>query len=124
MGLHHSDLAGADVLLHSLVFDARLLDYKFFGYVVLPLSRAQVAQAWETAPDKSENVSLHFIDVSDSQKAAGLVRGMVASSAEWAPEALYSTTRALLHAGRLSRKDIESALAGTSTSSTVSLGDA
>ncbi len=114
MGFSASDVNDTTIVLHSLVYDSRILDYKFFGYAVVSLSRAGISQRWESAPDKAEAKELFFEDVSSAINAEALIERIVTHQDNWSPEASLCTSRALLHAGKITPQKFESALQSSS----------
>ena len=92
--------------LHSFAWDARILDYKFFGYVVSKLSQGSVEYYWTNAPDRHENKDLIFRDTSNSRQCAQIIREITQQPDAWAPEAKFSTIRSLLQMKKISLDDL------------------
>ncbi len=93
--------------LHSLAWDNRILDYKFFGYVINNLSRADVERSWINAPDRNENWNLIFYDTATRQQCLGIINDIVKNRTEWSSEAIFCTCFSLLQLRKITYKDIE-----------------
>ena len=98
MGFEDNDCLGLNIHLHSFVWDRRILDYKFFGYVVSSLSRAELEQrCWVNAPDRHENRELFFVECRTRKQCADVVRAIASHKSEWSSEAILSTILSLLY---------------------------
>lgn len=103
MGFEEADCAAVTVHLHSFVWDTRILDYKFFGYVVSPLSRTELEQrCWMHAPDRQENHELLFLDCATRKQCADIIRTITRQQKDWASEATLCTMLSLLYAKDIS----------------------
>jgi hypothetical protein len=92
-----------------LVWDNRILDCKFFGYIITSLSREQVTFRYEKAPDRKEHwgEEPEFLDTSSKGKCIEIIRDIMMDMDDWASEAVLCTIRALLHLGKISEKDLD-----------------
>lgn len=107
MGWHASDIEDAYPILHSFVWDNRILDYKFFGYAVTPLSCAEIYQRWIDAPDRPESQRIDFVPIQNRAQSLELCRRIVEESEDWSSEASFCTIRTLLHLEKIRSKDID-----------------
>ena len=98
----------ATLRLHSLAWARDLLDHKFFGYAVSPLSYREVLDRWQRASDRSESggAELTSFPLRTGADVVALVREIVHHAEDWAPEATFCTIRSLLASRRLSPKDL------------------
>jgi len=101
MGFSVSDLEASRIVLHSFVFDKRILDYKIFGYVLSPLSRTEVIRRWERAPDRHETKRPFWMSVPDSDAMAVIVRFLHQNRDDLTSEAGLATIRTFLLLGGL-----------------------
>lgn len=106
MGLDLRQVEGGAPILHSLTWDPRMLDYKFFGYVVCALASEEVRVLWKHAADKSENRSIEVVDVCDRAAAIRLIKKMNDAEDAWSDEARLCTVMSLVHIGRISMDDL------------------
>jgi hypothetical protein len=98
IGLEDKDCSGLDVHLHSLVWDTRILDYKFFGYAVSPISRTELEQrCWTHASDRHENRELFFVECRTRKQCVNIIRTIESHRNEWSSEAILCTILSLLH---------------------------
>lgn len=98
IGLEDKDCSGLDVHLHSFVWDTRILDYKFFGYAVSPLSRTELEQrCWTHASDRHENRELFFVECRTRKQCVNIIRTIESHRSEWSSEAILCTILSLLH---------------------------
>lgn len=100
------------LVLHSFVWDTRILDYKFFGYVMNSLSRAEVRKAWNYASDRHESWEIMFYDCGNKDLVIKIVKELAKNREEWASECILCTTLSLLHPGKLTSNDLENAVLG------------
>ena len=110
MGFYHRDVTKYTIVLHSFVWDRRILDYKFFSYVVTDLSRSEIEKRWEEAPDKHENSKPFYFDTRSSADGIDLLKKLVQNKDEWSLEAIFSTVRSMLILGKITHKNLESVL--------------
>jgi hypothetical protein len=113
MGIEFLNSSKAEIVIHSLIWDKRILDYKFFGYLVNQMSRAEVYQSWMNASDRHESWELIFNDVSSRDKCREIVESIVINNADWASECSLCTIRGLLNLRKISPKDLDKILSET-----------
>ena len=111
MGLTLEDLAGCTINIHSFAWSSDILDHKFFGSAITPLSRPELQDRWRKAPDRSETVGneLIFYPIHSHRECTRLLNTINANSIDWAPEAVFSTIRSLLTLRRISAGDLTKA---------------
>lgn len=109
IGMRAHDMVRTQVRIHSFVFDATLLDYKFFGVAETSLSANQVESRWREAQDRSEASDLISVSIKTKLECLALVEKLVAEEDEWSPEAIFCTIRTLLCLGRIRPEDVISA---------------
>ncbi len=85
-----------NIIIHSFIRDKRILDYKFFGYVISELNREDIELFWNRAPDKSESLKLVFYDLKKPNDSELIINNILNHSTEWSKEASYSTVMALM----------------------------
>ncbi|WP_328476215.1 hypothetical protein OHA21_21325 [Actinoplanes sp. NBC_00393] len=109
MGMSPVAIDKSEVHLHSLAYAVDLRDHKMFGYVLSPDSRGDLQAAWRQAPDRAESAGsdLEFHSVRTPADTQRLLRRIVDERADWAPEAVFCTTRSIL-ARRLLRPAVVS----------------
>ena len=90
------------LLLHTIAWDKRILDYKFFGYVITPFSKIEVEDAWQKASDKNENLELFFIDCTNQEKTHRFVKELLINKSQYASECTFCTITSLLLMNKLS----------------------
>jgi len=98
------------IVLHSLAWDNRILDYKFFGHIITPLSRGDVKQHWMAAPDRHESWELIFFDTSNKEQCLEIVRMIDEQRSDWASEGILCTIRSLLHLRKITPDELKRAL--------------
>jgi hypothetical protein len=96
------EVSNSNIKLHSLIYDNRVLDYKFFGYFISDLSVEQVKQTWKEKSIDKEHTELQIVDVSTKKKCKELIKRIVEDRDNWAMECIFSTSRSLLFMGKLS----------------------
>jgi len=106
MGIVFSDKT-MSMVLHSFVWDSRILDYKFFGYVINSFSRADIRKAWINAPDRNENSELIFFDCSTDKQVVELVEELIHNKSKWASECILCTVLSLFHLDKITPLKIE-----------------
>ena len=99
------------LVIHSLVWDNRMLDYKFFGHTINGMSRAEVRRLWTNAPDRHESWDINFRDSSNREQCLKIIQDIIANREEWGSECILCTIRSLLHMKKISPEDFESLLA-------------
>lgn len=99
-----------NLVIHSFVWDNRILDYKFFGYFINGLSHADVRRLWDEAPDKHEFKKLTFRDTSNREQCLQIVEDMVVHRDAWASECVLCTIRSLLHTKKITTEDLDAVL--------------
>lgn len=101
------------LVIHSLVWDNRILDYKFFGHTINGMSRAEVRRLWISAPDRHESWEITFRESSNREQCLKIVEDIVAHREEWGSECILCTIRSLSHTRKISPEDLEAVLAKT-----------
>jgi hypothetical protein len=98
VGFTEADIEECELAIHSLAWASDLLDHKFFGYAVTPLSGAEVLNRWRSAPDRSESKgdNLDLRPVDSPTACRSLIESISTDHDEWSPEATFSTLRTLL----------------------------
>ena len=91
IGFSTTDVQATEVVLHSMVFDRRIRDYKFFGYAITKLTRREVYDRWLYAPDKNEAKKLFFWDVMSDPGRRLVVQNIIDERHDWTAEAVFST---------------------------------
>lgn len=112
MGLDRSQISVS--LLHTLCWDKKMCDYKFFGLAISPLSDREVEYFWDRAPDKGESAKfktgrLMVLDVETRAAATGVVADILRNKDEWSFEARQSTIMSLLQMHRINKDDLVAA---------------
>ncbi len=107
MGFKNAEIEKYDICLHSFVWDKRLLDYMFFGYVISDLSRSQIERQWLEAEDRHENKNINFVSVKDKSDCLTLLEDIKLNRDKWSLEALFSTLRTLIITRKVEWSDIE-----------------
>lgn len=92
--------------LHTLAWATDLLDFKFFGHAVTPLSSGAFTARHQDAPDRSEGDSLVLFDVSTRARCRSLLQAMRSNPNDWSPEAVVCTLRSLLTLRRITPSDL------------------
>lgn len=111
MGISYFDEDRSSTLqIHSFAWDYRILDYKFFGYVINDLSRADVRRNWEKAPDRNENWNMDFYDTATRQQCINIFENILFNRTDWSSEAIFCTCLSLLQMGKITYKDMQSLL--------------
>ncbi len=107
MGIQHSR-GNELIIMHSFVWDKRILDYKFFGYVISDKPKSSVMQSWMYAPDRHESweINLHRLQV-NAVKCRALIEEIFTHRDQWASESALCTIRSLLHSRKISPRDFE-----------------
>jgi hypothetical protein len=113
-GLHQeAGFSGDDIQscskigIHSFAWSAEILDHKFFGLAITPLSRGEVEYRLRTAKDfLAESTGVQFHPVQTRQDCLHLLRLIKKSWVKWSPEAIFSTIRSLLVLQRLRPSDL------------------
>lgn len=95
MGFTQEDCERVQIVLHSLTWDRRMLDYKFFGYAISPLSRNELLQRWTSAPDRHESSQIHFVACRTRQQRQRLLAHISSQRDAWTEEAVFSSLRSL-----------------------------
>ena len=117
VGLSAHQVNDTHIRMHSFALATDLLDYKFFGLGTTLMSRSEVEECWRSAPDRAEAQSAAgaaFFDVSSHSAARRLLSLIGNQQGDWAPEAVFSTVRSLLHLRRVSERDLLAHFGGTS----------
>jgi hypothetical protein len=107
-GFRVEDIQTSQLRIHSLAWSAELMDHKFFGFVISPLSRAETEDRWRSAPDRAElrGVDLAFRSVVSVQDCRELLKEIRNNRTDWSPEAIFCTLRTLLSLGRVDPRDL------------------
>jgi len=93
--------------VHSFAWSSELLDHKFFGLAVTPLSRGEVEYRLRSAKDfLAESTGVQFYPVETHQDCVVLLRLITQQRLDWSPEAVFSTIRSLLVLRRLRPSDL------------------
>jgi hypothetical protein len=98
------------LVLHSFVWDNRILDYKFFGYVINALSRAQVRKTWNNAPDRHESWEIMFHDCGNNDLAIKIIKEILKYREEWASECILCTTLSMLHLRKITSTELDNVI--------------
>ena len=101
-----------DLVIHSFVWDKRILDYKFFGYFINGMSQLDVQRSWDQAPDKHEFKKLTFHDTSNRERCLKIVQDMVVDRNKWGSECILCTIRSLLYTKKITTEDLDAVLSG------------
>ena len=112
MGWLQTDVGAARIVFHSMLWDARILDYKFAGYVESQMSRALAEERWLRAPDRHENKSIRFVEAGNRSACRAVVQEIARCYEEWSCEARITTLLSFLYSGRLSTNDVYELLGG------------
>jgi len=114
LGLTVNDIAMCAINIHSFAWSSDILDHKFFGMAITPLSRAEIQDRWRNAPDRSETIGneLAFRPVQTRSECLRLLETIKENSDEWAPEAAFSSIRSLLTLRRVAPADVTKILGG------------
>ncbi len=108
MGIEYfDDDRGSSLGIHSFAYDNRILDYKFFGYVINDYSRADVHRCWINALDKNENLQIIFYDSATKSQCLGIIREIMTNKSQWSSEAIFCTCLSLLQLRKITYKDIQ-----------------
>jgi hypothetical protein len=108
LGLSDTDISASDVRLHSFAWASDLLDFKFFGHVVTPLSYSEVQSRWREAPDRSETTGAELIrwPVQSLAECRRVLTAIRDNPDRWSPEAIFSTVRSLVTLRRITINDV------------------
>lgn len=106
MGFSEGESNRCAVSIHSLAWATDILDYKFFGYALTPLSEREVKHRWEHARDRFENRDIRFVDVSTRRACVQLWTEMRTQLQTCSPEALFCTMRSLMLLRKLNSNDV------------------
>jgi hypothetical protein len=109
MGIEFQD-EKMSLILHSFVWDPRILAYYFFGYVVNLLSRVETKKAWEGAADRHESYDVMFFDCRNNDLTVRIVEELANNREEWSGECVTCTILSLLHLGKITPTDLEKAI--------------
>jgi len=110
IGLEFEPDQSENLVLHSFVWDTRIYDYKFFGYVFTPMSRSEIYKSWLSAADRHEHWALSFHDTSTRSQCIKLVEEMVNHLSDYGSECVLCTIRSLLHSKKISPMDFDNIL--------------
>ena len=106
MGIEFYDKS-MSLVLHSFVWDSRILDYKFFGFVLNSFSQADIRKAWTNAPDRHESWELMFYDCSNDKQVEKLLKELIRNKETWASECTLCTVLSLFHLGKVTPSQFE-----------------
>jgi hypothetical protein len=104
IGFNPKDMS---LVLHSFVWDRRILDYKFFGYVVNAFSQADIRKAWINASDRHESWELIFYQCSNEKQIAQLLYELISNKETWASECILCTVLSLLNLRKITPSEFE-----------------
>ena len=113
MGIEFFGSKEENLIIHSLVWDNRVLDYKFFGHTINGMSRAEVRQLWMCASDRHESWEITFRESSNREQCLKIIDDIVAHREDWGSECILCTIRSLLHTRKISPNDLAAILAKT-----------
>jgi len=106
VGFSEEDIRCSTVSIHSLAWASDILDHKFFGLVTTPLTRSEIKQRWENAPDRGENRDILFYSVRNAKECSDFFRSVFAQKFEWSPEAIFCTARSLVSLRKIDLADL------------------
>ena len=108
LGLSVQDLVGCTIAIHSFAWSKDILDHKFFGFALVPLSREELQDRWRNAPDRAEaaGTELIFHPIQNHTECRILLSSILKNTHDWAPEAVFSTIRTLITLRKVAHKDL------------------
>ena len=108
LGLAPEEIEACVLKIHSFAWATDLLDHKFFGVAISPLSSSEVQARWTAATDRSEadGALLDIRPARSREDCRAILSTIRGNPEDWAPEATFSTVRSLLCLGRIGERDL------------------
>jgi len=106
MGIFLSSVKHRGIKLHTFAYATNILDYKFFGLIILDESKSVVEQLFLDATDRDESKSLIFIECGNKTKCRAFLCNEVKRINHWTPEGMLCTIRSFQALGMLSLSEM------------------
>jgi hypothetical protein len=111
LGFSVEDIEACAIHIHSFAWSSELLDHKFFGLAISPLSCSEAQERWRNAHDRPESTgtTMSFYPTTSRVECMDLVTLIRDHPDDWSPEAIFATIRSLLTLRRIKPGDLAGA---------------